>query len=301
MRGIAALAILLLAAGSTAAAAIAWMRLKRTPAETPETRRTGLGSLRTPVGGHEIFARVSTRPAPPGRVPVVLVHGLVVSSRYMVPLARALAPDFPVYAPDLPGFGESSKPARPLDVPELARALLAWMRALGLLPAALVGNSFGCQIIAELAARHPEAVDRLVLQGPTMDAAARSLWVQIWRALRNGRREPAALGRLSRIDYAKAGLPRAVATMRAMIRDRIEDKLPRIGAPTLVVAGSRDPVTPPPWAEKVARLLPDGTLAVIEGGTHTLNYTEPERLAALIEAFLLPTGEPAPLAGRVPA
>ena len=282
------------ALAGVAAAAVAWTRLRRTPAETPETRRAGLTALRTRAGPYAIFARVATGRAPPGRPPVVLVHGLVISSRYMVPLVRALASDFPVYAPDLPGFGESGRPWRVLGVPELAEALHAWMRALGLPRAALVANSFGCQIVAELAARHPGAVDRLVLQGPTVDADARSLPVQVWRTLRNGRTEPPALGRISAVDYAKAGLGRAVRTTRAMMRDRIEDKLPHIKAPTLVVRGSRDPVVPRAWAERVARSLPDGRLVVVEGGTHTLNYADPDRLAAVIKTFLLGGGSAAP-------
>jgi len=278
------------ALAGVAAAAVAWVRLRRTPAETPETRHAGLTTVRTRAGPYAIFARTATARAPPGRPPVVLVHGLVISSRYMVPLARALAPDFPVYAPDLPGFGESGGPRRALGVPELAEALHAWMRALGLPRAALVANSFGCQIVAELAARHPEAADRLVLQGPTVDADARSLPVQVWRTLRNGRTEPPALGRISAVDYAKAGLGRAVRTMRAMMRDRIEDKLPRVRAPTLVVRGSRDPVVPQAWAERVARSLPDGRLVVIEGATHTLNYADPDRLAVVVRTFLLSGG-----------
>jgi pimeloyl-ACP methyl ester carboxylesterase len=166
-----------------------WRRLKRAPAETLETRAAGLGALRTRVGREVIFARVSTGLTPSHRPPVVLVHGLVVSSRYMVPLTRALAADFRVYAPDLPGFGESSKPSRTLDLPAMADTLHAWMRTIGLTKVALVGNSFGCQLIAELAVRHPEIVARLVLQGPTVDAAARSLPVQVWRTLWNGCRE----------------------------------------------------------------------------------------------------------------
>src|SRR4028119_2296736 len=43
--------------------------------------------------------------------PVVLVHGLVVSGRYMVPLLEELARSHAVYAPDLPGFGRSEGPA----------------------------------------------------------------------------------------------------------------------------------------------------------------------------------------------
>jgi pimeloyl-ACP methyl ester carboxylesterase len=275
-----------------------WRRLKRAPAETLEIRAAGLGALRTRVGREVIFARVSTGLTPSHRPPVVLVHGLVVSSRYMVPLTRALAADFRVYAPDLPGFGESSKPSRTLDLPAMADTLHAWMRTIGLTKVALVGNSFGCQLIAELAVRHPEIVARLVLQGPTVDAAARSLPVQVWRTLWNGCREPPALGLISLTDYAKAGLGRALQTMRVLICDHIEDKLPHITVPTLVVRGSRDPVVPQSWAAEMAELLPQGRLLVLEGGTHTLNYTDPERFAAAVKAFLLEGERPAPLAGR---
>ncbi|HYO82090.1 MAG TPA: alpha/beta fold hydrolase [Bryobacteraceae bacterium] len=59
------------------------------------------------VDGYRIFARVSERMQSAGVPPVVLVHGLGVSSRYMVPLACSLARHFPVYSPDLPGFGEA--------------------------------------------------------------------------------------------------------------------------------------------------------------------------------------------------
>jgi pimeloyl-ACP methyl ester carboxylesterase len=88
--------------------------------------------------------------------------------------------------------------------------------------------------------------------------------------------------------------------MRVLIRDRIEEKLPHITVPTLVVRGSRDPVVPQSWAAEVARLLPQGRLLVLEGGTHTLNYTDPERFAAAVKLFLLEGEHPAPLAGRAP-
>ena len=85
---------------------------------------------------------------------VVLVHGLVVSARYMIPAMKRLALRHRGYAPDLPGFGKSGKPAHVPGVPGLSDALACWMRKLGLSRTALVGNSMGCQIIAELAARY---------------------------------------------------------------------------------------------------------------------------------------------------
>lgn len=264
-----------------------WYGWKRLPAVSEETRRAGLRGVWLSAGPHTIFARVASGPAgAAARLPVVLVHGLVVSSRYMEPLARELGRHYRVLAPDLPGFGESDKPRRSLDVAELADALALWLRAAGIPRAMLVANSFGCQILAELALRHPEVVERLVLQGPTIDPQARSLPLQIWRDLVNGRREPRPMGPIARVDYAKAGLRRALATARLCVRDRIEDKLPTITAPTLVLAGSRDPVVPLAWARRAARLLPRGRLVVVEGGTHTLNYSYPRSFAAAILPFL---------------
>jgi pimeloyl-ACP methyl ester carboxylesterase len=264
-----------------------WQRWKRLPAVSEETRRVGLRGLWIGAGPHVMFTRVANGPAGAAtRLPVVLVHGLVVSSRYMEPLAAELARRFRVLAPDLPGFGDSDKPRRILDVTELADALALWLRSAGIPRAMFVANSFGCQILAELALRHPQRVERLVLQGPTTDPDARSLPRQIWRDLVNGRREPRAMGPIARVDYAKAGLRRALATARMCVRDRIEDKLPAIAAPTLVLAGSRDPVVPLAWARRVAHLLPHGRLVILEGGTHTLNYSYPRSFAAAILPFL---------------
>lgn len=170
----------------------------------------------------------------------------------------------------------------------LADALRLWLSARGIEKAAFVGNSFGCQILADFAVRYPDCVDRLVFQGPTVDRHARFLPVQMVRDWRNGQLERArSPAGIARIDYAKAGIPRAIATMRVLMRDRIEDKLARIEAPTLVVNGSRDPVAPLEWAREVAQRLPRGELCVIDGGTHTLNYAYPHSMALAIRPFLL--------------
>jgi len=72
----------------------------------------------TEIPGGAVHYRVSV--APPERLPIVLlIHGLVVASTYMVPTAERIAPFCRVYAPDLPGYGESYKPEKD---PELIRA-----------------------------------------------------------------------------------------------------------------------------------------------------------------------------------
>jgi len=202
-------------------------------------------------------------------MPVVFLHGLAVSHRYLMPTARALPHRHPVVVPDMPGFGHSDKPRRPLGLPELADALAAWIEAAGINRPALVVNSFGGQIIVELAAHYPDRVACAVLQGPTMDPAARSLPSQTWRWLRDTVQErPDPRARLS--DYRDAGLRRVLATYRLALRDRVEDKLPRVVAPTLVVRGPDDPIVSQAWAETVADLLPSGQLVVTDSGAHTL-------------------------------
>lgn len=84
----------------------------------------GFGARRIAAGDHSIFFRCALTSAAQSPA-VALVHGLGLSGRYMLPTARHLAPHFPVYVPDLPGFGDSSKPAKALDVPALADALAA--------------------------------------------------------------------------------------------------------------------------------------------------------------------------------
>ncbi len=105
---------------------------------------------------------------------VVLVHGLGLCGHYMLPLAARLADTYRVFLPDLPGFGDSSHPHEVLDVAGLADALAAWLDAMDLPRVALLGNSFGCQIIVDLAARHPDRLERAILQGPTAPPEERS-------------------------------------------------------------------------------------------------------------------------------
>lgn len=241
----------------------------------------------TRVGGRRVHVRVSTHPVPPGAPTVVLVHGLVVSSRYMVPTLLRLARTCRVLAPDLPGFGRSdASPRPPESMSDLADLLAEWMEAVGLERAFFLGNSLGCQILADFAARYPERTEGLVLQGPTMDAEARSAREQMRRWLANSLRERSAQMPLLLHDYWEAGLPRFFDSFRMALRDRIEDKLPRVQAPTLVVRGGRDPIVPQRWAERVTGLLPRGRLVVIPGGTHTLNFAAPLELVRVVEPFL---------------
>lgn len=221
----------------------------------------------------------------PGR-PVVLVHGVVVAGRYMMPTARALAEHRPVYIPDLPGFGRSEGPVKPLDVHELARSLSEWMSAAGLEHADVIGHSFGCQTVSGLAAWWPERVGRLVLLSPVGDPGNRSAGSHVWRWMRDCFREPLSVWGSYAGGFVRFGLRRSLGTLGYSVRDELERRLPRIQAPALVVRGELDPIVDAPWAGRVAELLPRGRLAVIPGAPHNVNYKTPRELSRLLLDFL---------------
>jgi pimeloyl-ACP methyl ester carboxylesterase len=77
-----------------------------------------------------------------------------------------------------------------------------------------------------------------------------------------------------------------LATFGEAIRDRVEDKLPHVVAPALVVRGGKDTLVPQAWAEEVVRLLPRGRLLVMPGLPHMIPFKEPRRLAAAVGEFL---------------
>jgi pimeloyl-ACP methyl ester carboxylesterase len=217
---------------------------------------------------------------------VVLVHGVIVSGRYMLPLAKELAGDFPVLVPDLPGNGLSDPPPSPPTLGDLADAVVASAHAVGRNRLALVGNSFGAQVAIEAALRHPEAVERLALVGLTTDPNARSLQRQIWRWLRCAPYERLSALPVMARDLLDAGPRHAAHLLRVMMRDRPEEKLPRVRQPTLVVRGAYDRIAPEAWSQEATDLLPDGRFATVPGCAHMPNWTAPGPLASILRGFL---------------
>ncbi|WP_245714961.1 alpha/beta fold hydrolase [Micromonospora inyonensis] len=185
----------------------------------------GLTSEHRLVDGIRTHCRRSATPAG-GQLPVLLVHGLAVSHRYLTPLATALAPTHPVYVPDLPGFGLSGPPPRPYDAVRHAAHLAAWLEAYALAPVCVLGHSFGAEVAAALAARHPDAVRAVVLAGPTSDPAARSRWGQARRWLLDTTREARLQLPVLLRDVRDAGPHRVYATLAHSVRNPVETTWP---------------------------------------------------------------------------
>ncbi len=215
----------------------------------------------------------------------VMVHGLGMSGRYLMPTARLLAASGPVYLPDLPGFGSSGKPAQALTIPELADALVDWLEANHLVTPVLIGNSLGAQVIADVAVRYPERVDRAVLVAPTVDPDARRVSTQVLRLLADAPREPAGLYRIALSDYFRAGFARVLQTLRHALDDPIVRKLPMIRCPVLVVRGGRDPIVPQAWVEQAVRLIPRGSLVTLPQAAHAVNFNSPQLLVHEVLKF----------------
>ena len=246
-------------------------------------RLAGWRSHWTTVAGVRIHERV--RASSPDTLPVVLLHGLAVSHRYLMPTAHALSARHPVHVPDLAGFGLSGKPRRALDVRAHTELVSAWLEARGLDRICVVGHSFGAEIAAALARHRPGLVAALVLGGPTSDPAARSRHglIRRWFAdlLVEDPRQAAILAR----DVRDAKPWRIAATVGHSVRNPVEEDLMHVTSPTLVVGGGWDRVAPARWRHQVAGLC-GGAAVTIPGAGHNVLTTAGHRSAGVIADHL---------------
>lgn len=236
------------------------------------------------INGMHVYMRVSKNAV--NKTPIILVHGLAVSSRYMEPLARELASDFYVIAPDFPGHGKSAKPKHTLTIPQQADFLAQVMNELQIEQAILLGNSFGCQIVVDFALRYPKMVTHVILAGATMDTKDRNFPEQVIRLFMDMPREPISYLPVILRESFDVGLHRILKNTDHSLDDSVEKKLPKISVPTLVIRGERDPIVPQRWANTIASLIPIAVNAVIPKAGHVINYNSPKKFAWHINEFL---------------
>lgn len=219
-----------------------------------------------------------------GRPPYVLVHGIGMGRSVFADLARHLG-DAEVIAIDLPGYGEAPEPPRVLTIERSADLVAAYLRARVRTPAVVIGHSMGAQIALEVAVRHPDSVDRIVLIGPTVDPTARTAPRQLLRLLRDIAVESPRVIVLGAREYLRAG-PRLRAKFRAMLAHRPEEVLTRARVPALVLRGEDDLVAPQAWCRLVADTLPDGRLEEVPGHGHETMIRDAAPTARLVRAFV---------------
>ena len=255
------------------------------PKSTPGPTAPPMEERFVDINGYRTFARVSEGQ---GGTPVVMIHGQGVSSRFESPSARDLSAHFEVHVPDQPGFGRSEGPAKALDIDGLGDFIATYVKTCCSSRAALVATSYGCQVAVACAVRHPELVERMVLQGPPSAPSDRGAMrmVRLW--FRNSRVEPSERSDalLLAADYRRAGFRRVYDTFNSYRLYPISEKLREVRVPALVVSGEHDQMVAQDWARTVADLLPDGRAIILDGIAHTMSHMWPRELGDAVRPFL---------------
>lgn len=244
------------------------------------------------AGEYEIFSLSSAPKIEPSGVagdvdvPIILIHGAIVSHRYLMPVAEILARDFTVFVPDLVGHGGSSKTADAVAVKKQAEILHDWVETLGYKEVILLANSYGCEIILEMAIQKPDAVKNLIMTAPTADPSAPTVFQQAMRLFVDGIRENPKMLIVLFMDIYQLGFKRGMQTCQLMVDYDYIPRLPLAPMPTLVVGGGKDPLAPRNWIERIVNLLPRGKGFIIENGPHNVNFTTPDQLAEVVTRYL---------------
>lgn len=219
---------------------------------------------------------------------VVAVPGLAVAN-YLEPALRTLGAWTRAHLVELPGFAGSGEPPHPMDVPQFADALEEWLDASALDRVVLVGHSSGTQVAARVAARRPPAVRALVLASPTIDPRFRSMRQVLLAWRRNRRLEPDSLDEQHTPERERAGLRRVGHVLRVHLADALEDVVPQVPVPVLVLHGDQDRLCTPEWARQLSEAAPDGRFGAVPGA-HSFVWTAPEAWSGPIERLAREVG-----------
>jgi pimeloyl-ACP methyl ester carboxylesterase len=241
----------------------------------------GIQSRTVQVAGHRVHYLAE---GPANGPAVVLVHGLGASAEHWSNLAPYLAQSgFRVYIPDLIGYGRSEQPADfSYSVRDEAAVVVGFMDALDLKQVELGGWSMGGWIAALVAAEHPDRVSRLMLFDsaglnvpPTFDTSlfipSTAAQLDQLKALLSPQPQPipAFIARDILRNFRLNGwvVERALATMLTA-QDVVDNVLPQLKMPVLLVWGSLDRVTPLSDGDIMHRLIPQSQLDVFAGCGH---------------------------------
>jgi len=252
--------------------------------------------------------------------PILFVHGLSGSWPNWLEQLPVLARNHRVLALDLPGFGHSPMPAEPISIAGYARVLDHLLDELAIDAAAVVGNSMGGFIGAELAIAFPQRVERLVLvsaagvstyhdprvrramptlrllEGALTAAAIRAAGRADTLALRPRLRQAAMRMVVAHAELLPAtlvaeqmrgaGTPGFMAAFASILDYDVRERLPEIACPTLIVWGDSDRLISVRDADVFAELIPNSRKVIFADTGHMSMLERPAAFNELLEDFL---------------
>ncbi len=239
----------------------------------------------TTVAGLRVYSRVAEPPEANAH-PIVHIHGLAISGRYLEPTAAQLASRYRTHVPDLPGYGFSDKPRRPLNISELAEALAGYLDAAGVPRTVVVGNSTGALVAAEFAHRYPERTESAILVSPAGDHHNRPMLKGLVQLAHDALHEPFSLALIAIPDYIRFGFLNAAQAFQRITRYPTVERLSQIPVPFLTVIGTRDPLVSDAQLERILRSAVNMDLVRQVGAAHAINFSHPESLASIVDAYL---------------
>jgi pimeloyl-ACP methyl ester carboxylesterase len=273
----------------------------------------------TELHGHRVIYRMAG-----SGPPVVLIHGMVNSSKHWEPVALRLAEEYTVIAPDLIGHGDSAAVRGDYSLGAHASSIRDLLAALGVERATIVGHSLGGGIAMQFFYQFPQRTERLalissgglgrevspMLRGAAMPGASAALWAaahpRLLDALSSAGERLRERGRgigVYLLAIARAlgplGQPGArrafLQTLRSVIDFRgqhvsARDRLYLLdGFPTLIVWGERDHTIPLAHGRRAHETIPGSRFETLPRAAHFPHIEDPAGLAVALLEFLRTT------------
>jgi pimeloyl-ACP methyl ester carboxylesterase len=206
-----------------------------------------------------------------------------------------LAGAFTVFAPEMPGFGQSARLEWARHPRDFAGVMLALVRRLGLEDYTLAGLGFGGWVAAEMAAFAPCGMRQLVLVGaagikPDTSDILDQILMDHREYVRAGFADASRYEQLfggrspeqkTRWEAARETVAR-VSWRPYMYSYELPELLREMPVPTTLAWGTRDGVVPPRCASLYAAVLPNARIELLDGAGHFLDLERPAELAAII-------------------
>jgi len=239
----------------------------------------------------------------PGTPVLLLSHALGATAELWAPQLAAFSSVFRVIRYDTRGHGRSEAPGGEYTIDRLGRDALAVLDAAGADRAHVCGLSLGGLTAMWLAVHAPHRISRLVLASTAARIATPDRWTERVRQVQEGGMDAIADAAMPRwfTEEFRQREPETVARHRAMVascspvgysagcaalRDAdLRDAIQVIDAPTLVVSGTADPVTPPDDGIELCKSIPGARMVTFDAA-HLPNVEQAARFSEVVGEFL---------------